>query len=178
MKKFARFFIILSVFFYAFGLYQLWLRANPNRLAFTDYRAVQTVQKEKESEPVHLTVNNKQIDVPIIPARVTNNVWETTDAGASYLQSSPIPGQKGNSVIYAHNWSNLFGNLPHVKPGDTVTIKYADGKKKTFVIQYTSLVGENEATILAPSKDKRITLYTCSGWFDEKRFVAVAVLKG
>lgn len=179
MKRLAQLLIIIGALLYFVGMYQVWLRVNPNRLAFSDYPTVEKVAAKSDtvSTPIRLLINNKQIDVPVIPAEVSNNVWQTTENGASYLSSSPVPGQKGNSVIYAHNWSGLFANLPQVKPGDTVEILYADNTRKVFEVKYTSYVSPNEATILAPSKDQRITLYTCAGWFDNKRFVAVAILK-
>ena len=51
------------------------------------------------------------IDLPVIPAKAKNNHWDTTDNGVSYLLSSPVPGDTGNSIFYAHNWASLFGNF-------------------------------------------------------------------
>jgi LPXTG-site transpeptidase (sortase) family protein len=117
------------------------------------------------------------IDLPLIPSNITEGKWETTDQGVSYLVSSPIPGEKGNSIMYAHNWASLFGNLPSILPGDLVQIQFSDGTAKEFEVKYTSTVTPDNYSILAPTDDKRITIYTCSGFLDSHRFVAVAILK-
>jgi len=104
-------------------------------------------------------------------------VWPTSTSGAEYLTSSPLPGSMGNSIIYAHDWVSLFGPLRSAKVGQKVVVTYPDKTKKTFVIAYTTIVPSNQASILASSTDKRITLYTCTGFLDSQRFVAVAILK-
>ena len=177
MKLLARLFLTIGILSLVFAVYQIALRENPNRLAFSNYTYGRTVTVDNKELPKEISIKALGISLPIIPATVTNNHWQTTEAGASYLTSSPLPGEKGNSVIYAHNWRSLFGNLVNAKVGQEVVVTYPDGTKKTFVIEYTSVVTPSESTILAPSTDKRITLYTCTGFLDSKRFVAVAVLK-
>jgi LPXTG-site transpeptidase (sortase) family protein len=178
MKKLLTWFFILQGFsLFTVGLYQIFLREYPQHLAFDNYQVKQSVVAAKEQQPIKVTIKDLGISLPIIPSKVVSNQWEVTPNGASYLVTSPIPGTTGNSIIYAHNWTSLFGNLVAAKIGQTVEVEYADHTKKTFVISYTSLVDPNESTILAPSTDKRITLYTCTGFLDSKRFVAVATLK-
>jgi len=177
MKKILSWFFILQSFsLLTVGAYQVYLHEAPSRLAFNNYTYAKS-SVVKGEVPKRITISSLGIDLPIYQATIVNNYWPTTDLGASYLTSSPLPGNKGNSVIYAHNWQSLFGKLVNVKIGDTVVVSYPDNTKKTFVVQYTSVVSPDESTILAPSKDNRITLYTCTGFLDSKRFVAVAVLQ-
>lgn len=176
MKLLAQLLIFTGFILYALAGYFIWLRNDPSRLAFQKYSAVAPANIEKKSLPTRIVIKDLHIDLPVLPAKITNNVWQTTANGVSYLTSSPLPGTKGNSIIYGHNWNSLFGNLVNSHPGEKVEIDYADGSKKTFTIAYTSVVTPDTASILAASKDKRITMYTCTGWFDSKRFVAVAVL--
>lgn len=181
MKKLLSWLLILqSLSLLTVGAYMVYLHESPSLLAFNNYQYNKNVTSDvvKGEIPQRITITSQGIDLPIFPATIKNNIWPTTDLGASYLTSSPLPGDEGNSVIYAHNWTSLFGKLRNVKVGDNVVVTYPDKTKKTFIIEYTSMVSPNESTILAPSKDKRITLYTCTGWFDSERFVAVAVLKG
>jgi sortase A len=178
MKKFLSWFLIIQSFsLLTVGLYQLYLHEAPAQLSFTNYYVRPTVTVAEKYAPVHITVPSVGINLPIYKATIVNHVWPTTDVGASYLTTSPIPGTTGNSIIYGHNWTSLFGPLVNAKIGDKVIITYPDHTKKTFVIEYTSEVSPETASILAPSNDKRITLYTCTGLFDSKRFVAVAVLQ-
>jgi LPXTG-site transpeptidase (sortase) family protein len=175
MKFIATILILVGLACFALAGYYTWLRNDPNRLSFKSYHYEQNVPINVKHFPVRITLNNEHIDLPIVPAHVSNNKWQTTQSGASYLLSSPIPGTQGNSVIYAHNWASLFGNLVNVKPGEKVVVAFSDGSKQTFTVNYTQTVSPDQSTILAPSDDKRITLYTCTGWFDSKRFVAVAI---
>ena len=178
MKRFLAWFLLIQSFsLLTVGIYQLYLHETPSLLSFNNYHAQQTRVLSEKDAPVNITISRVGINLPIYTAKVVNNVWQTTDLGASYLTSSPLPGETGNSIIYGHNWTSLFGKLVNVKIGDKVVINYPDHTHKTFVIAYTSVVSPDESSILAPSKDKRITLYTCTGLFDSKRFVAVAVLQ-
>ena len=177
MKKILFWFLILqSLSFLTVGAYQIWLQTASYRLSFAHYSYAANTGI-KGMVPERITIASLGIDLPIYKATIVHNIWPTTDFGASYLTSSPLPGDKGNSIIYAHNWISLFGKLRNAKIGDKVVITYPDHIKKTFVIEYTSIVTPNESSILAPSKDRRITMYTCTGFLDTKRFVAVAILQ-
>lgn len=177
MKLLSLFFILQSLSLLIVCLYQLYLSEVPRPLAFIDYHSVKTIESKRSQLPTSITISDLDINIPVEQATVVENKWPTTDKGASYLTSSPLPGKEGNSIIYAHNWRSLFGNLVRAKVGQEVVIIYPNNIKKTFVIAYTSVVSPNESTILAPSNDKRVTLYTCTGLLDSQRFVAVALLK-
>ncbi len=176
MKKFLSWFLIIQSFsLLSVAAYQVYLHETPSLLSFNGYHASEITSKGEA--PDRISISSLGIDLPVYKAAIVTNVWPTTTSGASYLTSSPLPGDKGNSVIYAHNWVSLFGKLVNARIGDQVVVTYPNGTKKTFVIAYTSVVTPNEATILAPSNDTRITLYTCTGFLDSHRFVAVAILK-
>ncbi len=177
MKLLSRLFILIGILFYSLGIYNIWLINDPNRLSFQNYTYAQTQPQYLISEPTKVSIENLAINLPLLPSNIVNGNWETTEIGASYLKSSPIPGEVGNSVIYAHNWTSLFGNLVSILPGDEVKIEFEDKSVKTFVVKYTSTVTPDTTSILAPTNDKRITLYTCVGILDSHRFVAVAILK-
>jgi LPXTG-site transpeptidase (sortase) family protein len=177
MKVLSRLLIGFSIFCYTLGIYNTWLQNDPNRLAFTNYSYDKTSSVNTKGLPTRITIKELGINLPIIPAEIRNNQWDVTADGASYLTSSHLPGTDGNSIIYAHNWASLFGNLVNAKQGDVVEIAFADKSVKKFVIESTATVSPNESKFLAPSQDKRITLYTCTGWLDSKRFIVVAHLE-
>ncbi len=177
MKLLSRLFILIGLLCYSLGIYNIWLINDPNRLSFQNYTYAKTQSQEVKLQPTRVSIENLNINLPLIPSDITEGNWETTDIGASYLASSPVPGSEGNSVIYAHNWTSLFGNLVSILPGDEVKIEYDDKSVKTFVVKYTSTVTPDTTSILSPTNDKRITLYTCIGFLDSHRFVAVALLK-
>ena len=61
-----------------------------------------------------------------------------------------------------------------MKVGDEIKIVYDGGAEKSFEVFFTQVVGPNQSSILNPTEDRRITLYTCSGFLDQARFVVVA----
>ncbi|CAN5144203.1 hypothetical protein BH09PAT1_BH09PAT1_6120 [soil metagenome] len=148
---------------------------NPNRLAFKSYAATSVASKSGEM-PMAISLPSINKSLAIYPSKITGKTWQTTTNGVSYLTSSPLPGSTGNSIIYGHNWASIFGDLIKVKPGDPIKIIFQNGKEKLFKVQFTTMVNPNQTQILNPSPDARLTLYTCTGFLDSKRFVVTAVL--
>lgn len=148
---------------------------NPNRLSFRD-----TQYEKKKELAVHLktpkaiTIQDINVQLPIIPASIKDGIWETTDKGVSYLVQSPVPGSYGNSILYGHNWTKLLGKLVYIKPGQSFEIEFSDGSIEKFTIQTTAYVLPTDIAVLRQSKDSLVTLYTCAGPFDSKRFVVTA----
>ncbi|HVT01499.1 MAG TPA: sortase [Patescibacteria group bacterium] len=159
-----------------FGFSLVWQRYSPKKLTFQNYQSDTTYLVSKKA-PAEIIIPRLNINLPIYPAEIKNNAWEATNKGVSYLISSPMPGDTGNSVIYGHNWESLLGRLPNIKPKDKIEVLMNNGDKKTFIVMATALVDPDQTSILKSSMDKRITIYTCAGFLDSKRFVATAVLE-
>jgi LPXTG-site transpeptidase (sortase) family protein len=155
-----------------------WQRTTPRRLSF-NLVEVQPVDNDIDDDltPQVLIIKDLNIKLPIVPTQVKAGKWEASTKGVSYLSSSPIPGEVGNSIIYGHNWSNLLGNLINIKPNQEVGILFSNGSMEKFVVKFTQTVTPEQIDILDPSDDKRITLYTCTGFLDRQRFVATATTK-
>jgi LPXTG-site transpeptidase (sortase) family protein len=166
--------ILLGVIIIFISGFLFWQRYTPQRLSFaiSDYMGENV--SNSSSAPSEIIIPAINLKLPIIPAELKNGNWEATTNGVSYLSSSPIPGAVGNSILYGHNWPNLLGNIVRLKPGQIIQIKSANGKVKNFVINTIATVSPKQTSILAPSKNPQITLYTCTGFWDSKRFVVVA----
>lgn len=175
MNFLSRLLTIAGLIFIMFGLYLLSQRYSPNKLSFNDLSA-NTVSVSGQM-PEKIVIPSLNLNLPVYPAQIKDNEWEATAKGVSYLISSPVPGEIGNSVIYGHNWSSLLGPLVRIKPGDKIEVVMDSGDKKTFVVNFTTLVDPSQTGILAASDDARITIYTCAGFLDSKRFVATAILQ-
>lgn len=152
----------------------IWERNTPRRLEFTG-QEIGTSTQTSANLPQMLAIDDLDIALPIIEARYDTQKWDTTPYGVSYLNTSPSPGEIGNSILYGHNWPNLLGSLTKAKPGQIVEITFTDKSKKKFKITYIQEVTPDQSHILSQTTDRRITLYTCSGFLDRKRFVVVAV---
>ena len=173
----------LATLLTAFGLvclilatFLLWQRTTPRRLSFNIKNSSQSEKNIRALEPKTLVIRDLGIKLPISPARVEKGKWEASTKGVSYLSTSPIPGEMGNSVLYGHNWSNLLGSLVLIKPGQEIEVLFDDGSASKFVVKMTQTVTPEQTGILDPSDDQRITLYTCAGFLDRKRFVVTAIL--
>lgn len=120
-----------------------------------------------------LIISKLNIELPIYPSDNSDYSWESNYKGVSYQTSTVEPGEQGNSVLYGHNWKSLLGRLHELDNHDLVTIVY---KNKSFDYKVTEskIVSSSDISILDNSSDSRITLYTCTGFLDSKRFVVVA----
>lgn len=178
MRVLAGFFTIFGIVCLLASAYLIYEQTNPNNLAFPDF-----VQEEREGQnfgriqPVEITLPTLKKTLPIFPEKVSKDTWQTSASGVSYLSTSPIPGEKGNSILYGHNWPNLLGGLSKMKPGDRISIAFTDGSVREFVVAYTTTVNPDQVEILKSSEDSRLTLYTCTGFLDSHRFVVTAKLK-
>ena len=128
--------------------------------------------------PLAITINSINVNLSIIPSAKTNNKFETTKNGVTYLTDSVLPAQTGNSVFYGHNWSNLLGNLKNVKRGDTIELKYSNGEVKTFTVDLITEMPAEYAKVSLDSNQKVMTIYTCSGFLDSKRIIVTANYTG
>ena len=155
-----------------FGGYLIYERYNPQRLGFKNFEISQS--STSQNIPIRITIPSQNIDLGIYPAKIDGNKWEATTKGVSHLSSSPIPGARGNSILYGHNWSSLLGPLSKIKVGDKIQIELSNGEKYEFTVKFTSTVSSDQTHVLSQTDDTRITLYTCTGFLDSKRFVAVA----
>lgn len=174
----SRSLLILGISCLLFATYLVWQRNNPARLSFEINRIdLEATQVRNKGTPIALIIKDLELELPIYSASLDGGKWQATTQGVSYLTSSAVPGELGNSILYGHNWPNLLGKLHKVKPGDEITIVFADASRKNFTIKYTSVVTPDQTHILNPTADRRLTLYTCTGLFDNKRFVVTAVNK-
>ena len=176
MRTFASWaLIIFGLLAIVFGTYLLSEHYTPKRLTFENF---QTSSKAlgADSLPYRITIPSLNLDLGVFPAKIANKKWEATTKGISYLNESPIPGEKGNSILYGHNFPSILGNLTKAKKGEKIEIEFSDKSRKTFTIEYTSIIAPNQTYVLKQSKDRRITLYTCTGFLDSKRFVVTAIL--
>lgn len=157
------------------GLF-LWRRNDPGRLQFTGEYISESKNPDALVVPTGIVMQDAGIKLPIVPADTNGEYWETTPEGVSYLLSSAIPGEQGNSIFYGHNWGSSLGNLHKVRVGQIVEIYFSDGTTRRFQIAYIQEVKPDNISVLAETNDRRITVYTCSGLFDQNRLVVTAFL--
>jgi LPXTG-site transpeptidase (sortase) family protein len=167
------FFIILA--FVILFLPQLILKhpvvinKNPIKINTSLYSS-----KEIINNPVRVIIPKTSIDLPVVEARVMDGYWELSETSASYGLGSGQPGQKGNTVIFAHAREGLFYNLKDVKINDTIYI-LTKNKWYKYKVNKISAVYPNQTEVIKPTKNEVLTLYTCTGFADEKRLIVQAI---
>lgn len=136
--------------------------------------------KEEISEelfPTRILIPKVRIDLQVFPAKASGEIWEVSEEGASYLLGSGVPGQKGNVVIYGHNKNKLFGPIRWLGKGEEIKVINKKGEEFIYKVGETKTVSPDKVEVLAPTEDATLTLYTCTGFLDSKRFIVVAKLQ-
>lgn len=130
--------------------------------------------KKTLDNPIRILIPKADIDLPVVDAKIVNGYWEISETTASYGLGSGHPGEKGNTVIFAHARQGLFYNLKDVKVQDTI---YVFTKDEWFIYKVNKIteVFPNQTEVIEPTKNQVLTLYTCSGFYDEKRLIITAV---
>lgn len=175
LKKLAWVFIIIGILLFLFSIFLVVQKNNPNNLAINIEEVAIHSNNSPNDYPGLIIIPSLGILLPILPAQKNGFNWQTTDRGVSYLTSTPLPGEKGNSVLYGHNWASLLGSLVKIKADDQIIIKLNNGQQKIFKVDSIKEVYPDQPKILEQTIDSRITVYTCSGLFDQKRFIVSAV---
>lgn len=129
------------------------------------------------SATLKIAIPSLRLNIPVYEAELQGNRWQYSTIGISHLSSTPWAGQPGNAVYYGHNWPNLLGNLYSAKIGDFLIITTSTGSDLTFVITSFETVTPDRVSVIAPTNDTRLTLFTCIGFLDSKRLIVTAFPK-
>src|SRR5438045_3472298 len=79
--------------------------------------------------------------------------------GPGHIQNTPVPGEAGNSVISAHR-DTFFRHLYELNKGDSIIVKRF-GRTFTYEVINKRIVEPDDTSVLAPSKDPKLTLIPC-----------------
>lgn len=114
------------------------------------------------------------IDTSITEQLFNNENWTISDTEASYLSQSAKPGEKGNIIIYGHNKRSIMGNIRALKGNEIIILTTKDGSIHQYKIEKLIEVNPDQTEYLEPTQEETLTLYTCSGFLDSKRFIVQA----
>ncbi len=123
--------------------------------------------------PSHVFID-KYVNVDVEPLIIKNQKWAISKDKATYLYQSARPGEPGNIIIYGHNLRNIFGPMRYVHLGDVVIVTTADGREHQYKIVLLKEVSPRDTTFLLPTRTETLTMYTCSGFLDSRRFIVRA----
>ncbi|MBP7842385.1 sortase [Candidatus Woesebacteria bacterium] len=114
------------------------------------------------------------VDTPISEQVLIDTNWTISETDASYLRQSAQPGQPGNIIIYGHNTREILGNIRALKGTEIITITTKNGEKHRYKVSLITEVDPDQTEYLLPTNEETLTLYTCSGFLDKKRFIVQA----
>lgn len=122
--------------------------------------------------PTHIAIPAIGVFLPIKGANVTGNQWDTYPDSVSWLQTSATPGSSGNIILFGHNLKRLLGSLPYVQIGAKIQLTTDSGSYLYRIVEKIE-VDPTDLSLVKNSAN-RLTIYTCSGAFDSKRFFVIA----
>lgn len=88
----------------------------------------------------------------------------------------PIPGDPGDAVIDGHagypDQPLVFAKLVKFRSGDKIVVVLADGSRRDFIVDSVTTwpARAHPTGLFDPSGPARLSLITCTGQFNDKRF--------
>lgn len=166
----SKFIIVFGIFFIFLSLLlRIYLNS---RLSFKG-----SYPKKQESIgviPSRIIIESVGVDLPIYESRIVDGVWQVAGDAANHLAVSARIGESGNMVIYAHNKKSMFGPLRYLKKDDLINVVGHDSARYSYKVDTLMEVAPSDIKYVLPGDDEKLTIYTCSGFADSKRFIVVA----
>lgn len=145
-----------------------------------DPSASNSTTQPSATAPLKVTIPAISVEAPLeVLSLNADNVLQPPVAwdAAGWYDQSPVPGQRGPSVIAGHltapDGPAVFVDLGTLKPGDEVIVTQADGSTTTFTVDKTISAERTDAfptsEIYGPTPDAQLRLITCDGEYDPTR---------
>lgn len=125
--------------------------------------------------PTKIMIPAVGINLPITETAINHGVWQVADDAISHLTISARPGEIGTIILYGHNTNDRFGPIRWLSVGQTIVMQTKDSKTHTYKIVETKDVAPSDVSVLLPTNQEKLILYTCDGFADLQRFIVVAV---
>lgn len=125
---------------------------------------------------------DNRLVIPVIglnePIEESRSISTLNDGGTWHRPGTPTPPENGNSVIVGHRFfysaPATFFHLDKVKVGDQMAV-YWQGKELIYKVTDKQVVPPDAGYIEGPTKDRRLTIYTCTPlWTSKSRLVLTA----
>jgi LPXTG-site transpeptidase (sortase) family protein len=143
--------------------------------------------------PTRLVIPSIGLDSVVVPVGWRNvevdgqtyGQWEVNDNLVGWHNLSAPLGQAGNSVLNGHSniYTRVFRNLDQIEIGDVI-VAFADDQMYRYIVAAKILVQEKgvavekrleNAKLILPTEDERLTLITCARVGATHRFIVIAL---
>ena len=127
-----------------------------------------TAGTQTASSPAVLTRGDYIGTISIPALKKTLPIYQGTETsqlekGVGHFEGSVLPGVADNSVLAGHR-DSVFSRLGKLKLGDLIIVDTAAGNF-TYKVSRFRIVGENDRTVIVPTKTAVLTLSTCYPFF-------------
>lgn len=148
--------------------------------------AAATAAPRPTVEGMRILVPRLGIDLPLREGDIQRDIprdgffGDTPEGAAFHLPGTAVPGEVGNSYIYAHARIGMFLALWQARVGDRVVIRLPHGGELHYVVaEVHPGVPPDDVCWVEPTSDERLTLQTSTGANPgDPRFVVVARREG
>jgi sortase (surface protein transpeptidase) len=113
-----------------------------------------------------ITIPRLGINLLIKEGDITRDIVDqhTPENYAFHLPGTLMPGQGGNTYLYAHARVGMFLSLWNARPGDEVFVTAPDGQLFPYVIRdVLPRVAPTDVSSTRPTTTERLTLQTSTG---------------
>ncbi len=133
-----------------------------------------------QGKPTHLIIPSLNINVVVTDGYYypKTQTWTLNSDKAQYAVMTPYANNReGNTFIYGHALSNIFGSLPNIKPGSEVLV-FTDNKHK-FLYKLTGsrVTNPSDTALFDYQGPPILTLQTCTGLWYQNRYLFVFSLE-
>ena len=171
-KKEKQGFILLISGIVLISVFTIWRYYQVRILSFkvSEYQE----QSKEGIIPTYIKMYPLGVDIKIKEAMIIKGVWQVYPDAISHLSSSARVGEKGNIIMYGHNKDNVLGPIRWAKEGATIELYDGSKTKYLYKVVKTDTVEPDNLSYVLPTSEETLTLYTCVGFLDSKRFIVVA----
>jgi LPXTG-site transpeptidase (sortase) family protein len=166
-------FILLASGISLLLIFSVW-RFHQVRILSFNAKEIAKIVSSTGIRPVYIKIYPIGVDVGVKETVIKDGIWVIQPDEASYLVSSAGIGDKGNMIIYGHNKDTILGPIRYIAVGAKIELKGSDGKTYNYEVTKTDTVDPNNLEYILPKSEEVLTIYTCTGFLDSKRFVVVA----
>lgn len=128
---------------------------------------------EEKNLPQRIIIPSLAIDLSVTPSKLVKGYWQTSETTASFGLGSAVPGQVGNTVVFAHAKEGLFLPLKNITFGKDIYVFTKDTWYQYRVDEIREVL-PSDVYVVKKTSDNRLTLFTCTGFLDSKRLVVIA----
>lgn len=170
-KQFRKFFkknLLLISGLVLISVFCIWRYHSSRILSFTTLEQEFFQNYDEGVIPVHIRAYPVGVDVEVKKAQIKDGVWTIYPKSAGYIRN------ENNLIIYGHNKDQLMGPIRYIKNDAQITLLGNDGEENKYAVIKTDTVEPDNLQYIQATNEDTLTIYTCIGFLDTKRFIVVA----